>query len=123
METKQEQSDLATRDRPLNGFRTAKTLGAKAVVADILRQVESYEKYFSLRTRTRKAKDQETFLRQVEAVVSDLCYRELTNPRGWLAVPLSKDILGRKNRYKAKSLSETLPKLIDILSSRELDFL
>lgn len=110
------------KDRHFEPSRCARTDQAKALVADVLKQVQNYEKHLRLRKRARKAKDQLTFERQIESLVCDMAYQEIANPSGFINLSLSKRVLGMKDRYKSKVLCETLPDLIRSLSSRELEF-
>lgn len=112
----------APQDRPFNGFRIARTENAHAVVKDVRRQVQAYEMH-RVRSRARRLKDQSNFEKQVEALVCDLAHREITKPSAWLAVSLSKQFLGRKNRYRADVFRETLPALIDHMASGEMEFI
>lgn len=111
-----------TQDRPFNGFRIARTKAAHDVVVDVRRQVESYEMH-RIRSRKRRPKDQVTFQRQLEALVCDLAHREITTPGAWLAVSFSKQVLGRKDRYRSAALTETLPSVVQHMSSPEMEFL
>jgi hypothetical protein len=108
-------------DRPFNGFRTAVTNAAHDVIIDVRNQVQNYEMCL-IRSRKRRPKDQITFERQIEAVVCDLAHREISNPGGWLAIPFSKQILGRMDRYRPSALSETLPAVVQHMASFELEF-
>ncbi len=110
------------RDRPFNPFRIAKSEVAKAVVADVLNQLQNYEEHLKLRQRARRPDDQKIFERMVETLVCDLVHRELTLPEGWLAVPLSKQVLGRKDRYGSPVMSKTLPEALERLASPEMGF-
>lgn len=110
------------KDRPFNGFRTAKSAPALALVADVLNQVQAYEKRFNTRTRARKPLDQQAFERQIEAIVSDLVHREVTAPGGGLAISFSKRVLGSSDRYRPKVLSKTLPDVIRIMEKPEMAF-
>lgn len=112
----------ATQDRPFNGFRTARTTNAHAVVLDVRKQVQAFEMH-RIRSRARRPKDQASFERQIEALVCDLAHREITKPGAWLAVPFSKQVLGRKNRYHAPVLRETLPDVIQHMASPEMEFI
>lgn len=109
-------------DRPLNGFRIARTENAHAVVKDVRKQVQAYEMH-RIRSRARRPKDQSSFEKQVEAIVCDLAHREITKPGAWLAVSLSKQFLGRKNRYRADVFRETLPAVIEHMASGEMEFI
>lgn len=111
----------SVQDRPFNGFRTAVSNASHDVVLDVRNQVQNYEMYL-IRSRKRRLKDQVTFERQIEAVVCDLVHREISNPGGWLAIPFSKQILGRKDRYRSSVLSETLPAVVQHMASLELEF-
>jgi hypothetical protein len=108
-------------DRPFNGFRMARTKVAQDVVLDVGTQVQNYEMYL-VRSRKRRAKDQTNFERQIEALVCDLAHREIANPGAWLAVSFSKQVLGRKDRYRATALAETLPAVVKHMASPEMEF-
>jgi hypothetical protein len=110
------------KDRPFSGFRMARTKAAHDVVLEVRRQIESYEMHL-IRSRKRRPKDQVTFERQIEALVCDLVYREIASPGAWLAVSFSKQILGRKDRYRAAALTETLPAVVQHMSSPEMEFI
>src|SRR3989339_627634 len=111
-----------TRDRPFNPFRIAHSETAKTVVADVLNQLQNYEGRFKLRQRARRPTDQKTFERIVETAVCDLVHRELTHPGGWAAIPLSKQVLSSKDRYRSPVLSKALPEVIKRMSSPEMSF-
>lgn len=111
-----------TEDRPFNPFRAAKTAKAQAIVADVLRQLQNYERHRGLRQRQRKATDQQTFETTVAALVCDLLHRFITKPTGWVSVSLSNQDLGRASRYRAAAMSKTLPTIIKRLAEPELAF-
>jgi len=58
----------------------------------------------------------------VETLICDLAHRELTHPGSWLAIPLSKQVLGRKNRYGSPVMSKALPDVLERLASPEMSF-
>lgn len=95
----QETPEKIPQDRPFNPFRLPNSFEARLIVAEVVKQLQAYERHFGLRKRKRKKADQETFEATVTAVVCDLIHRALTMPQGWLAIPLSKQVLGRKTRY------------------------
>jgi hypothetical protein len=107
-------------DRPFNGFRVAKSAKARVLVLNVLHQVLGFEHRAAVRKRARKASDQKVFERQIEALVCDLAHRHITCPGGWLAIPFSKQILGKKDRYRAPVLNKTLPDVVDRMASQEL---
>lgn len=109
-------------DRPFNGFRIAITKKAETVVSDVCGQLEAFEMH-RIRSRARRPKDQFNFEKQVEALVCDLAHREIAKPDSWLSVSLSKQFLGRKDRYRADVFRETLPAVIEHLASPEMEFL
>jgi hypothetical protein len=109
-------------DRPFDPHRNALGDNLKAIVADVLNQLQNYEKYYKLRKRRRKANDQSRFERTIEAIVCDLTHRALTEPDGWIAVSLSNQVLGVKNRYGATALNTTLPTVLKNLASPEMSF-
>lgn len=111
-----------TKDRPFNGFRIAKSGRARAVVADVIGQIQSLEDYYKFRKRARKSEDLRQFERQIEAIVCDLVHREITAPGGKLAVPFSKTVLGNRDRYRAKVLGKTLPDIVKKMAMPEMDF-
>lgn len=116
-------SDTETpRDRPFEDFRYPVSPKARAVVFDVIGQLQRYEQEFRLRRRRRKAEDQKTFETTVATVVCDLIHRWVTEPEGWVAVSLSNGVLGRADRYKSPALNKTLPTILERLSSREMSF-
>lgn len=110
------------KDHPFNAFRMARTEKAKAFVLDVQRQLEKYEQIFNVRKRARKAKDLQIFKGQVEALVCDLAYRGIKDCGEWLAVSFSHGILGRQDRYRAKALTQSLPNVIHLMATPEMDF-
>jgi hypothetical protein len=109
-------------DRPFNGFRIARTDQARALVFDVVHQLQKYEEIFNVRQRARKPKDERTFERQVEALVCDLAYREITKAGAWLTVSLSHTKLGLADRYRAAVLGRTLPAVVELMTMPEMDF-
>jgi len=110
------------RDRPFNPFRALRSDSAKAIAAEVLNELQNYEVHFKLRQRARRATDQATLKQMVGAIVADLVHRVLTVPDGWVAVPLSKRVLGKRTRYGSPVLSKTLPHVLNCLSAPELNF-
>lgn len=111
-----------TDDRPFNPFRAPKTAKAHAIVADLLGQLQSYERRKGLRQRQRKPADQQTFEDTVAAVVCDLMHRFITKPTGWVSVSLSNQDLGRASRYRAAAMNKTLPDILKRLAEPEMAF-
>lgn len=118
-----QQESKKPQDRPFDPFRIARTDTAKAVVADVLNQLQNYELCFKIRQRARRKDDQTTFERIVETLVCDLVHRELTQPEGWVAIPLSKQVLSREDPYRSPVLSKTLPEVIKRMASPEMSFI
>src|SRR5512137_989035 len=111
------------RDRPFEDFRVPRTDKAKAVVADVLNQMQRYEQHRDLRKRKRKVDDQKTFEATVATIVCDLCHRWISEPEGWVAVSLSNETLGRAGRYKSPALNKTLPTVLERLASADMHFI
>ena len=110
------------RDRPFQPFRRPRSEPAIAIVAEALKELLHYEAHLKPRKRARRAADQATFEQMVGAIVADLIHRALTVPDGWVAVPLSNRVLGKRTRYGSPVLSKTLRHVLDCLSSLELEF-
>ncbi|UEP39979.1 hypothetical protein [Burkholderia sp. B21-005] len=70
-----------------------------------------------LRKRARRAADQQMFEAQVEALVCEAVYRELEASEQWVTIPRAKSKLGRKSRYRAPVLRESIAVVLDALSS------
>lgn len=102
--------------------RIPKTPAARAVVADVLHQVQSYEDHRKVRQRRRKDRDQQTFEATVSAVVCDLIYKHLLDPGRPLVVTRSNRKLGRRSRYRALTYHKAFPAILDALSSPEMGF-
>ncbi|KAB7740375.1 hypothetical protein F2P47_07530 [Parvibaculum sedimenti] len=111
------------RDRPFDPWRSAKSPSAKAIVADIINELEHYEEHKGLRQRRRKATDQKTFELMIEAIVCDAMYCTLASPDRAIMTPMSKEKLSRANRYRAPALNKTFPEALKRLASKELSFL
>lgn len=114
---------LPTKDRRFQSFRVPRSDAARALVADIINQIQNYERHFGLRKRARREADQEIFEATIAAVVCDAIHRFCEDPDGKIAVTRSHTVLGRKSRYRAASLGTTLPTLLDRLSAPEMDFI
>lgn len=112
-----------TDDRPFNPFRAPKTAKAQGVVADVLGQLQSYERHKGLRQRQRKPSDQATLETTVAALVCDLMHRFITKPSGWVSVSLSNQDLGRASRYRAAAMNKALPTIIKRLAEPEMTFI
>jgi hypothetical protein len=112
-----------TKDRPLNPFRAPKSQRAWDVVADVLKQVQTYERIRGLRQRQRRPADQQTFEATIAAVVCDLMHRAITCPEGWVSISLSNQHLGRAGRYRAPAMNKALPNILERLSAPEMAFM
>ena len=109
--------------RPFNPFWRAGSANMRTAVAELQKQLEGYEKYHELRTRKRRAADQETFERTVEAVICDLVHRELTCPGGKVHVSQSHQLLRKKSRYKGEAYNKSLPQWLRNMAAEEMSFL
>ncbi len=118
-----EERPNTSRDRHFQSFRIPRTDAAKIVVADVVNQIQNYEKHFGHRKRARKEDDQRTFEATIAAVVCDAVHRYCQDPEGRIAVTRSRKLLGRKSRYRSPALGNTLPKILDNLSAPEMDFI
>ena len=101
----------------------ARTERSKAVVAEVLQQLQAYEVRNQLRQRRRRKADQEVFEATVLAIVSDLAYHHLMNREAGVYITRSHRYLGRKSRYRPAAYGKTLPDILDRLGSQELAFL
>jgi hypothetical protein len=110
------------RDRFFNPLRQAKSASARAVVADVIHQLQSYESHDQLRKRSRKKRDLEIFKRQIEAIICEAAHRHLTGTDKRIAVSLSNRHLSRKDS-ESRILNNTLSQNIKNLASPEMAFL
>jgi hypothetical protein len=113
---------MTKRDRFFNPLRQAKTASAKALVADVVHQLQSYERHDKLRKRSRKKRDFEIFNRQIEAIICEAVHRYITGSDKRIAISLSNRHLGRKDS-ESKILNNTLSQNIKNLASPEMAFL
>lgn len=120
-----EEEDLPDllRDHPFNPWREPRTERAKAVVQDVVNQLQDYEVQFQLRQRKRRKADQETFEATISALVCDLIHHHLTASGNGVFITRSHVQLGQVGRYKPRAFSKTLPDILNRLSSPELAFL
>jgi hypothetical protein len=118
-----EELDQPTRDIWFNPYRAPKTERAWAVVNDVLGQVQALERFHKLRRRVRRPADQEVFEATVTAVVADLMHLQLLRHPAGLVVARSKDVLGRRSRYRPAIYNKTFPTVLDRLSTPEMSFI
>jgi hypothetical protein len=109
-------------DRFFEPWRAPRTPKAKTLVADVIRQIESYEERRKLRDRKRKQRDQVAFEMTVAAIICDLADAHLTNHMEGLAVSRSNQELGTKSRYRSPVLGKKFPEILDLMKSPELSF-
>lgn len=100
-----------------DGWRIPLTDNANALVAEVIADAEAYEQANSPRKRKRRAKDQATFESTIGSVTLDLAYVVLTNEQRLHVVPRSRQLLNRKDRYRAAALNGTLPDVLDLLQA------
>jgi hypothetical protein len=113
---------MTKRDRFFNPLRQAKTASAKAMVATVIKQLQNYESYYSLRKRSRKKRDLEIFHNQIEAIICEAAHRYITGTGKRIAISLSNKHLGRKDS-ESPILNNTLSQNIQNLASPEMAFL
>jgi hypothetical protein len=116
-----EATERPPKDRFFEPSRVPRTAAAKAIVADVLNQLQRYEGYFGLRKRARRPHDQKTFEATVTALIADLMHAALSGADG-IVVSRSKRHLSRASRYRPPAHSKMLPTIIDRLCSLEMDF-
>ncbi|MEQ3711741.1 hypothetical protein [Lentibacter sp.] len=109
--------------RAFNPFLCAKTDKLLELIAEVQTQMSGYEAFHQTRKRARRANDQVTFERTVEAILCDLCavILEATDHNS-LHLSLSNKVLRSKSRYKGTALGKTLPDLLTMMSAPEMDF-
>lgn len=103
-----------------NAYREPATPRARAWMTELVGQLESVE---PPRKRKRKAKDKETFAKNVTALVSDLVHFHLSSGDtrgGGLTLTRSNKVLGNKDRYRPSFQNKTTPKVLDLLASPEI---
>lgn len=113
---------MTKRDRFFNPLRKAKTASTKALVAEIINELQNYESHFELRKRSRKKRDLEIFNRQIEAIICEAIHRYLTGADKRIAISLSNRHLGRRDS-ESKILNNTLSQNIKNLASPEIAFI
>jgi hypothetical protein len=115
-------AEVGGADTWLNPERAPKTERARAVVGEVLHQVQNYEAFKELRQRARKSTDQQLFETTITAVIADLIHFHLAGRSGGLVVTRSKTILGKRSRYQPPIYNATFPAILDRLSSPEMAF-
>ena len=95
----------------------------KKLIEEVQRQIEGYEVFHGVRARARRAADQLTFQRTVEAILCDLCRCELEPQCSAVYLPLSNKVLRKKSRYKGVALGKTLPDILRVMCAEEMNFL
>jgi hypothetical protein len=111
------------KDLHFNGWRWPRTDKARELVADVVNQLQNYERHRAPRKRRRRPADQGTFETTVGAIVCNLVRAHLTAPGKSIAVSRAKAHLGRRSRYKPPSENKTLPDILDKLATPDLSFM
>ncbi|SNS29543.1 hypothetical protein SAMN04488503_0185 [Humidesulfovibrio mexicanus] len=117
--------EAVTKDAWFDEFRAPHTDAARELVAEVICQIEEYEKKKRLRMRKRKdtpkAPDKTTFETTVAAIVSDLCYHYSRDPERRVSVSRSHQLVGSKSRYASEIASTKVRiTLLDYMASPEL---
>jgi hypothetical protein len=110
------------KDLHFNGWRWPRTDKARELVADVVNQLQNYERHRAPRKRRRRPADQDTFETTVGAIVCNLVRAHLMSPGKAIAVSRSKHHVGRRSRYKPPSENKTLPDILDKLATPDLSF-
>jgi hypothetical protein len=111
-----------TKARAFNPFLKAKSTKLKNLIEEVQTQIDGYEHYYKTRKRARRAVDQLSFKRMIEAILCDLCLVFLDARYEAVHLPLSNKVLRKASRYKSPVLGKTLPDLLRIMESPEMDF-
>lgn len=113
-------STFGERDPALDPWRIPKTPRAKALVADITAQLDSYEALREPRKRKRKVADRRTHEALVSSVVCGLVHHVLTKPGKAGRVSLSK---ASGSRYRSPLSRDGLSKLLERMAKPEMAWL
>ena len=108
--------------RAFNPFLVAKSDKLKKLIEEVQQQIEGYEAYHQTRQRARRAADQKTHDRMIEAILCDLCLLHLDPQYDAVHLPLSNKVLRKASRYNSPVLGKTLPDLLNIMTAPEMDF-
>lgn len=106
-----------------NPYRRPRSAAARAMVADVSKQLQSLERYYRLRQRARRPADQEAFEATVSAICCDLVYNHLKGNRGGTAITRSNKVLGTRSRYRPIAYGKALPAILDNMARPEMDFI
>jgi hypothetical protein len=109
--------------RAFNPYLCAATDNMKGLIIEVQKQVEGYEFYHKLRKRARRAVDQVTFERTLDAIICDLCVCVLQPEIDAVHLPLSNKVLRKQSRYKGVALGKTLPDILHVLTAEETQFI
>jgi hypothetical protein len=118
-------TETQLRDSPFNPERYAASDKAREWIRSLLEQIEVYETKHQVRKRKRKPKDQELFIRQVDALFADAAYTFLYEPKGRsgkISMSLSKQKIGPKQDGHPL-VNSTLSDLLERLGQEALGLL
>lgn len=107
-------------DRPFDAGRRPYSARISRLVDDVVDFLQREEERLALRKRRRRATDQARLHDTVAALICDALHREMTCPRGWLSISLSKSAMGTNSR-QAAARTKTLPTILLALSPGVLD--
>lgn len=109
--------------RPFDPHKRAASSTMREVLKEAMQLLGGYELFFELRKRKRSESAQATFELTVEAILCDLIYRELQEPRGRVHLSQSNQVLRKASRYKGKAMGKTLPGILKMLAAPELNYI
>lgn len=109
--------------RPFDPHRRATSDSMRNLIKDVMVQLDGYELFMKERKRKRSESAQKIYELTVEAILCDLVYRELEQPRGRVHLSQSNQVLRKASRYKGKAMGKTLPFILKVMSSLEMGFI
>jgi len=110
-------------DHPIDPYWVPHSTYVREAVAEVLKRLQNYEKYYENRKRARREADQAHFERSISAIVCAVIQCYLNNKNDCVSISLSKRDLSKQSRYQPFSFGKTLPYNLAILTAPEMGFL
>ena len=116
--------DTATeRHRSYNPNRRPRSADARDLIATVIRTADEATFRLGLRQRVHRRDARVTYEQTIEAIISDVAYRYLTEDHPRVAISLSKTVLNDKSRYRPATYGQQVLPIVNLLGDPRVGIL
>lgn len=108
---------------PYKPNRRARTADARDLIATVIRTADEAAVRLGLRQRAHRADARPLYEQTIEAIISDVAYRYLTEDQPRVAISLSKTVLNERSRYRPATYGQQVRPIVDLLGDPRVGIL